>query len=124
MSLLIVIPARKGSKSIISKNLKPFCGKPLIYWTIKMALDSKLGTVCVTTDGEDIRDYAISLGADVPFLRPENLSNDTIAMEPVVAHAHQFYAQRGQVFSEVMLLLPTSPFRKIEDLFQARKEED
>lgn len=121
MSLLIVIPARKGSKSILSKNLKLFCGKPLIYWTIQMALDSKLGKVCVTTDGEDIRDYALSLGADVPFLRPENLSNDTVAMEPVVAHAHQHYAQQGIHFSQIMLLIPTSPFRRIEDLIHAKK---
>jgi CMP-N,N'-diacetyllegionaminic acid synthase len=121
MTTLIVIPARKGSKSIHSKNLKLFCGKPLIYWTIKLALESNFGPVCVTTDSEEIRDLAITEGAQAPFLRPAYLAEDTTAIEPVLAHSYEYFSKSGTHVSALMLLMPTSPFRMGEDLLEAKK---
>ena len=119
-SNLIVIPARKGSQSILSKNMRLFCGKPLIHWTIDLALRSQLGQVCVSTDCEEIKAYALSLGAQVPFLRPDDLSQSTTAIEPVLVHAYEFYSKiLKQDIRSMMLLLPTSPFRELDDLIQA-----
>lgn len=122
MTTLIVIPARKGSKSIPSKNMRLFCGKPLIYWTIKLALESDIGPVCVTTDCEEIRSFSVSQGALAPFLRPEQLATDSTAIEPVLTHAYEsFSSDCGLSISSLMLLLPTSPFRRQEDLSEAKK---
>jgi len=119
MGNVIIIPARGGSKSIVNKNMKIFCGKPLLYWAIKVARESGLGTVCVSTDSEDIRSYALSEGADVPFLRPTALAEDATPTEPVLIHAHEYYVGKGINFENILLLQPTSPFRKVEDLKQA-----
>ena len=121
MTTLMVIPARKGSKSIPSKNIKLFCGKPLIYWTIKIAIESEIGPVCVTTDSEEIRSIALSQGALAPFLRPEHLATDSTATEPVLVHAYEYFTSNGMNISSLMLLTPTSPFRRLEDLKDARK---
>lgn len=85
---IAVIPARGGSKRIPRKNVKLFCGKPMIAWTIEAALDSGLfDHVIVSTDDDEIADVAKSLGAEVPFLRPDSLSTDETATRPVVIHA-------------------------------------
>ena len=81
---LAVIPARAGSKSVKNKNLRIFHNKPLIAWTIEQAIASKVSRVVVTTNSEEIRDVAIEYGAEVPYLRSEELSNDTMAIEPVI----------------------------------------
>jgi CMP-N,N'-diacetyllegionaminic acid synthase len=120
MSTLIVIPARKGSKSILSKNLKEFSGKPLIYWTIKLALEANLGPVCVSTDSEEIRDLALKQGALVPFLRPDEISQDTTSVEVVLAHAYTYFTTHGYEIDSVMLLLATSPFREMSDIYEAK----
>ncbi len=120
-NILIVIPARAGSKSIKNKNMKLFCGKPLIYWSIKIALESKLGPVCVSTDSQEIREYAISLGCISPFLRPENLATDTTPTEPVLAHAYQYFKDAQFDYKYLVLLQPTSPFRVLEDLLDAKQ---
>ena len=91
---LMIIPARKGSKSIKNKNMRLFCGKPLIYWTIKLALKSNLGTVCVSTDCKRIKKYASSLGAETPFLRPKDIARDNTPVEPVINHAINFYKKK------------------------------
>lgn len=116
---LIIIPARKGSKSIKNKNIKLFCGKPLIYWTIKIALQSKLGKVCVSTNCKKIQSYALSLGAEAPFLRPQSISGDKTPTEPVIQHALNFYKSRNHIFDFFFLLQPTSPFRKKSDIIKA-----
>ena len=116
---LIIIPARKRSKSIKNKNIKLFCGKPLIYWTIKLALKSKLGTVCVSTDCKKIKNYALSLGAEAPFLRPKKLASDTASTESVVHHAISHYKKKSLFFKNFILLQPTSPFRKLQDIKKA-----
>lgn len=116
---LILIPARKNSKSIKNKNIKLFCKKPLIYWTIKVALESQLGTVCVSTDCEKIRSLAIKLGAEAPFLRPKILAKDITPTEPVIIHAINFYKKKKIFFKNFFLLQPTSPFRKKSDIIDA-----
>ena len=118
-SNLILIPARKNSKSIKNKNIKIFCGKPLIYWTIKLALKSNLGRVCVSTDCKKIQNYARSLGAESPFLRPKNISQDKTPSEPVIRHAINFYKNNNINFKFFFLLQPTSPFRNKFDLIHA-----
>jgi CMP-N,N'-diacetyllegionaminic acid synthase len=116
---LIIIPARKNSKSIKNKNIKIFCKKPLIYWSIKVALDSKLGTVCVTTDCKEIRKIAIEFGAEAPFLRPKCYAKDTTPTDPVIIHALNFYKKKGANFKNFFLLQPTSPFRKKNDIINS-----
>ena len=116
---LILITARKNSKSIKNKNIKLFCGKPLIYWTIKVALQSNLGRVCVSTDCNKIKNYALSLGAEAPFLRPKNIAQDKTPSELVIEHALSFYKKKNVKFKFFFLLQPTSPFRKISDIVDA-----
>lgn len=85
---ICIIPARKNSKRIKNKNIKNFLGKPLIYYSIKNALESKLfSKVVVSTDSKKIAKIAKNFGAVVPFLRPKNLSDDKTGTIPVIAHA-------------------------------------
>jgi CMP-N,N'-diacetyllegionaminic acid synthase len=116
---LIVIPARYGSKSIKNKNMKLFCGQPLIYWAIKIGIESKLGPVCVSTDSEEIQKYAISVGAVSPFLRPRKLASDVAPTEPVLKHAYEYFSNAGSEIDTLILLQPTSPFRVVQDLILA-----
>ena len=119
---LFIIPARKGSKSIKKKNIKLFNKKPLIYWTIKLAKESNLGQVCVTTDCKIIQKYALSLGVDAPFIRPKSLSKDNTPIEPVIKHAINFYKNKKKIFFDSFFLLqPTSPFRTKTDIIDAIK---
>ena len=72
-----IIPARGGSKRIPGKNIKDFCGKPIIAYSIQAAQDSKLfDHILISTDDEEIAKVAKSCGAEVPFIRPEKLSDD------------------------------------------------
>ena len=85
---IAIIPARAGSKRIKNKNIKLFFGKPLIFYSIKLALKSKLfDKVIVSTDSQKIAKIAKSFGADVPFLRPKNISTDTTITSKVLIHA-------------------------------------
>lgn len=112
MPTLAVIPARGGSKGIPGKNLKPIADKPLIAWSIEAARQARTPmTVLVSTDDPDIRSVAEQYGAECPFLRPAELATDTAATEPVLAHALDWYAERGDKFDTLVLLQPTSPVR-------------
>ncbi|RYF04950.1 MAG: pseudaminic acid cytidylyltransferase, partial [Oxalobacteraceae bacterium] len=84
--ILAVIPARGGSKRIPRKNVKPFCGQPMIAWSIAAARDSGcFDRIIVSTDDDEIAEIAEAHGADVPFRRPADLSNDHAPTVPVVA---------------------------------------
>ena len=113
MKVLGIIPARGGSKSIPRKNLKNFCGKPLIAWTIEAAKKSNfLDRVIVSTEDNEIADVAISWGADVPFKRPIELAQDhTPGIDPVIHAIGQF-----PNFDAVLVLQPTSPLRNADDI--------
>ena len=84
---LCVIPARGGSKRIPKKNIKNFCGKPIILWSIEEAIKSKcFEKIIVSTDDEEIANLAKNYGAEVPFIRPKKLSGDRIETIPVIKH--------------------------------------
>lgn len=112
MRILGIIPARAGSKSIKSKNIKLLGGKPLIGYTIESALRSEyLTDILVSTDGQEIAEVAKSYNIKVPFLRPEYLSSDQAKSIDVVIHALEFMEKAGEKYDAVCLLQPTSPFR-------------
>lgn len=111
MKYLAVIPARGGSKGVPGKNLRPVLGKPLLAWSIETGLAAGV-TVVLSTDSEEIAQVGLQHGAEVPFLRPAHLAEDTTATEPVLLHAVEAYEQKGASFDAVILLQPTSPFRK------------
>jgi len=114
---LAVIPARGGSKRIPRKNIKPFGGLPMIAWSIRAAIDSQcFDRIIVSTDDEEIAAYAKRYGAEVPYLRPANLSDDHTGTIPVIAHAIGWQNQHGQAASEVCCLYATAPFVQAADL--------
>lgn len=113
MTLLALIPARGGSKRIPRKNIRQFCGKPLLQWSIDVALGAAcVDQVVVSTDDPEIAEVAKAGGAEVPYLRPAELSSDTARGIAPVLHALE---QLPQV-SDVLLLQPTSPLRTSADL--------
>lgn len=114
---LAVIPARGGSKRIPRKNIKPFCGKPMIAWSIEAALQSGcFDQVVVSTDDAEIADVARKCGAQVPFIRPAALSDDHTGTTAVVAHAIDWFTAQGQALDQVCCLYATAPFVTAEDL--------
>jgi CMP-N,N'-diacetyllegionaminic acid synthase len=123
--ILCLIPARGGSKGIPRKNLREVGGKPLIVWTIEQALAIRTEDeveVVVSTDDREIADVAAAAGAEVPFLRPAELAEDTTATEPVVVHAIEQLAAAGRRPDTVMLLQATSPLRRSGTLSRALGE--
>ena len=114
---LAIIPARGGSKRIPRKNVKSFCGKPMIAWSIEAALQSAcFDQVIVSTDDAEIADVARQWGASVPFMRPAELSDDHTGTIPVIRHAIEWFKQQDQSVSEVCCLYATAPFVRPEDL--------
>lgn len=118
--VLVVIPARKGSKGIPGKNKKLLNGKPLIAYTIEAALGIfEKEQICISTDDEDIVQLAESYGISVPFLRPAELSTDTAGSQDVLIHAYEFYREKGFDAAVVCLLQATSPFRTTKHIYEA-----
>lgn len=114
---IAIIPARGGSKRIPRKNVKPFCGKPMIAWSIEAALTSGcFERVIVSTDDSEIAEVARSYGAESPFLRPAELANDHAGTIPVIAHAVQWLQQEGAQLDAVCCLYATAPFVQPDDL--------
>lgn len=114
---IAIIPARGGSKRIPKKNIKNFCGKPIIAYAISTAINSKLfGSVIVSTDDEEIKHTALEYGAEVPFMRQKDLSDDRTPTVPVIAHAIRECIKNDYVFSNVCCIYPTSPLTEIEDI--------
>lgn len=114
---LAVIPARGGSKRIPRKNIKLFCGKPMIAWSIEAALQSGcFDQVVVSTDDAETAEVARQYGAQVPFMRPAALSDDHTGTTAVVAHAIDWFAAQGQMPEQVCCLYATAPFVSVDDL--------
>ena len=112
MKILGLITARSGSKGIPGKNSKLLGNKPLISYSITTALKTDLlAKVMVSTDSEEIADIARKYGAEVPYLRPSELAQDTTPTLHVVQNVLDFFETKGQKFDAVCLLQPTSPFR-------------
>lgn len=113
-----IIPARAGSKGIINKNIIDFCGKPLLAWSIEVALQSHLVMeVYVSTDGEEIAEIAESFGAKVIW-RPKELSTDESSSESAIAHAMEAI-EKNHPLDLVLFLQATSPIRKVNDIDEA-----
>ena len=105
-----IIPARGGSKRIPKKNIKDFYGKPLIAYSIEVALKSKLfDKVIVTTDDEEIASIATQYGAIVPFLRPKELSDDFTGTEDVINHILEYLKQNSEIFDYACTIYATAP---------------
>ncbi len=114
---LAVIPARGGSKRIPRKNIKSFAGLPIIAWSIKAAVESRcFDRIIVSTDDIEIAEVAKAYSAEVPFLRPPELSDDQTATISVIAHAIGWHNQLGPVASEVCCIYATAPFVQASDL--------
>lgn len=115
---LWLIPARGGSKGIPDKNVKPFCGKPLVCRAAEqaLALAAPGDVVFVSTDSPKIREAALSCGDIVPFMRPDELASDTASSYSVIMHALKEFGRRGKKFEKVVLLQPTSPLRTLDDI--------
>lgn len=118
MKVLAVIPARGGSKRVPGKNIRELGGKPLISYTIKQALSNEyIGRVIVSTDNLKIAEIAKSFGAEIPFIRPAEISADSTIDRPVFQHAVNFLRiEEGYLPDVVLNLRPTSPFRSQEDI--------
>ncbi|GAB7022251.1 pseudaminic acid cytidylyltransferase [Salidesulfovibrio brasiliensis] len=111
MATIAIIPARGGSKRIPRKNVKPFCGKPMIAWPIETLLDSKLfDHVYVSTDSEEIASVAREWGAEIPFMRPDELADDYATTEDVVLHALDTLQSSGLIVDKLCCVYPTSIF--------------
>lgn len=122
MSSIAIIPARSGSKGLPDKNIKELCGKPLIAYSIEVALASGcFDEVMVSTDSERYAQIAWEYGASVPFLRSEKNSSDTASSWDMVEEVLNRYTESGNNFDDLCLLQPTSPLRKAEDIVNAYK---
>jgi len=117
MKVIAIIPARAGSKGVLNKNIKILGGKPLIAHTIEVAKKSNLiDKIVVSTDSSNIAEISIKHGAEVPFLRPKELSSDIALTYDVVKHCINFYESKNVIFDIILLLQPTVPFRKVEHI--------
>ena len=120
MSNIAIITARGGSKRIPRKNIKEFCGKPIIVYSIESALSSGcFNEVMVSTDDEEIAEIAQKAGAVIPFMRSEKTSSDFATSADVIQEVLDEYAKRGQAFENACILYPTAPFVTAEKLQKA-----
>ncbi len=124
---IAVIPARGGSKRIPRKNIKLFVGKPMISWPIATAIESCLfDRIITSTDDEEIAKVAIASGADVPFLRPAELSNDHMTTRPVIRHTvEQIEKETSKKVEHICCIYATAAFVTAADLhdgFDALKQ--
>ncbi|HVY06740.1 MAG TPA: pseudaminic acid cytidylyltransferase [Burkholderiales bacterium] len=112
-----VIPARGGSKRIPRKNIRSFCGKPMIAWSLEVAGNSGLfDRIVVSTDDPEIADVARNYGAEVPFMRPPELADDHAGITEVICHATQWMSDRGWPLSLVCCIQATAPFLLAGDI--------
>ncbi len=114
---IAIIPARGGSKRIPRKNIKEFCGKPMIAWSIEAALQSGcFNQVIVSTDDAEITEVARQAGAEVPFVRPSSLSDDHTGTTAVIRHALEWLREHGIRPQQVCCIYATAPFINPDDI--------
>lgn len=114
---LAVIPARGGSKRIPRKNIKLFAGKPMIAWSLQAAQNACVfDSIVVSTDDDEIAAVAREYGADVPFMRPAELSDDHTGTIPVIAHTVEWYQAHGFDPQQVCCIYATAPFVQGSDI--------
>jgi CMP-N,N'-diacetyllegionaminic acid synthase len=118
VKILGITLARGGSKSVLKKNIKPICGKPLIAYTISEALKSKyISRYIVSTDDEEIGSVAQNFGADVPFIRPAELATDTASSADAIKHAVNYVENEECIqYDYIIELMCTNPLKNVEDI--------
>ena len=120
MKTIAIITARGGSKRIPKKNIKEFCGKPIILYSIEAALNSRaFDEVMVSTDSKEIAEIAQKYGAAIPFLRSETTSNDFATTADVILEVLQRYKDNGMEFESFACIYPTAPFITSDKLAKA-----
>ncbi|EKE02077.1 MAG: CMP-N-acetylneuraminic acid synthetase NeuA2 [uncultured bacterium] len=120
MKTLAIITARGGSKRILKKNIKEFCGKPIIAYSIEAALESScFSEVMVSTDDNEIKEVSLKYGAKVPFMRSEVTSDDFAGTEDVVLEVINNYEKAGNKFEYACCIYPTAPFIMAEKLIKS-----
>lgn len=122
MSRIAIIPARGGSKRIPRKNIKEFCGKPILAYSIEAALNSNLfDEVMVSTDNNEIAEIAKQYGASVPFLRSAETANDFAILKDVLNEVLAKYKELEKSFDEVCCILPTAPLVETVDIIKSHE---
>lgn len=117
---IAIIPARGGSKRIHRKNIKPFCGKPLIAYSIEIAIESQLfDQIIVSTDDQEIAEVAIHYGAEVPFIRPAALADDHTGTGDVVEHAIKKIQETNKQYDYLCTIYATAPLLQKKYLIEA-----
>ena len=128
MSNIAIITARGGSKRIPKKNIREFCGKPIIAYSIEAALESGIfDEVMVSTDSKEIAEISEKYGAMVPFFRSEETSGDYAVTEDVLLEVLDMYNELGKTFDNVCCIYPTAPFitaGKLQDAYRILEEND
>lgn len=125
MRVLALIPARGGSVTLPRKNVLPFCGRPLIAYSIEAALSAAevgapIGRIVISTEDEEIAKIGRECGAEIPFMRPAELARSDTPSLPVVKHAIAFLEQEERRrYDWILLLQPTSPLRTGGDVLEA-----
>tara|TARA_B100001146_G_C16194795_1_gene441060 strand:- start:388 stop:1089 length:702 start_codon:yes stop_codon:yes gene_type:complete len=118
--VLAIIPARSGSKGVKNKNIKSLNEQPLISYTILQAKKSKLiSKTIVSTDSNEIAEISRSYGAEVPFIRPKKISQDTSLTYDVVKHCIEFFNKENETYDIIVLLQPTTPLRPFKIIDKA-----
>ncbi|TET39281.1 MAG: pseudaminic acid cytidylyltransferase [Planctomycetota bacterium] len=121
--LLAIIPARGGSKRIPEKNIREFCGQPLIAYTILAAFESKIfNNVIVSTDSSKIKEIAEAFGAEVPFLRSSDISDDHTPVSAATVDALERIDPQGVEYSHVCQLMANCPLRTSEDIINSYQQ--
>ena len=121
MKFIALIPARAGSQRVKSKNVRELCGHPLLAYTISAAIQSGIfERIIISTDSEETKKIAEHYGAEVPFLRPAELSSATAIDIEWITHAYDQI--NGDAYDAFALLRPTSPFRQVETIKRAAKQ--
>jgi N-acylneuraminate cytidylyltransferase len=114
---IAIIPARGGSKRIPRKNIKLFCGKPILAYSILAAQKTHLfDKIIVSTDDREIAEVALEWGAEVPFMRPQHLSDDYATTIDVIKHALEWLNENDRVYDHACCIYATSPFVRVSDL--------
>lgn len=119
-NILVVIPARGGSKGLPGKNIRELCSKPLICYSIDIARSiTDDANICVSTDDSKIIETVRAYGCTVPFIRPAEYATDTAPTNDVLIHALSYYESLGRKYDKILLLQPTSPLRTTQQVKEA-----
>ena len=123
LNSIFIIPARKGSKGLLNKNVKNLFNKPLISYSIEFALKIKNNNdlICVTTNDKLVEKIANNYNDIIIIRRPTAYSSDNSSMEIVINHALKFFKTKNILFKSIVLLQPTSPIRRIQDFKNIKK---